>query len=51
MFTKKSFEEYERLHDEFVARKIREYYEEHPEERKALINGLNKKSEELKKSE
>ena len=51
VFTKKSFEEYERLHDEFVARKIREYYESHPEEREALINGLKKKNEELKTNE
>jgi hypothetical protein len=51
VFTEKSFEEYERLHDEFVSRKIKEYYDAHPEEREALINGLNKKSEELKKSE
>jgi hypothetical protein len=43
VFTEKSFEEFERFHDEFVARKIREYYEAHPEERAALINGLNKK--------
>jgi hypothetical protein len=51
IFTEKSFEEFERFHDEFVARKIREYYEAHPEEREALINGLNKKIEELKKNE
>jgi hypothetical protein len=51
VFTEKSFEEFERFHDEFVARKIREYYDAHPEEREALINGLNKKIEELKKSE
>jgi hypothetical protein len=51
VFTKESFEEFERLHDEFVSRKIKEYYDAHPEEREALINGLNKKVEELKKSE
>jgi hypothetical protein len=51
VFTEKSFEEFERLHDEFVARKIREYYEAHPEERAALINGLNKKIEKVKKNE
>ena len=51
IFTEKSFEEFERIRDEFVARKIREYYELHPEEREASINGLKKKSEELKKSE
>jgi hypothetical protein len=51
VFTEKSFEEIERLHDEFVTRKIREYYEAHPEERAAFIQGLNKKIEELKKNE
>ncbi len=51
VFNEKSFEEFERLHDEFLARKIREYYEAHPEEREALINGLNRKIEEQKKSE
>jgi hypothetical protein len=51
VFAEKSFEEFERLHDEFVSRKIKEYYEAHPEEREALINGLNKKIEEQKKSE
>jgi hypothetical protein len=50
-FSEKSFEEFERLHDEFVARKIREYYEGYPQEREALMHGLNKKSEELKKNE
>ncbi len=42
VFTEKSFEEFERLHDEFVARRIREYYDAHPEEREALLNDLNK---------
>jgi hypothetical protein len=51
VFTEKSFEEFERFHDEFVARKTREYYEAHPEERATLINGLNKKTEEVKKDE
>jgi hypothetical protein len=51
VFTEKSFEEFERFHDEFVARKIREYYEAHPGEREALINDLNKKIEKAKKSE
>jgi hypothetical protein len=50
VFTEKSFEEFERLHDEFVSQKIKEYYDAHPEEREALINGLNKKIEELKKN-
>jgi hypothetical protein len=51
IFTEKSFEEFERFHDEFVASKIREYYEAHPEEREVLIHGLNKKIEEVKKNE
>lgn len=51
VFTEKSFEEFERFHDEFVAGKIREYFEAHPEEQAALISGLNKKIEEAKKSE
>ena len=51
VFTEKSFEEFERFRDEFTARKIREYYEAHPEERAALINGLNKKMEEKKRNE
>ena len=48
VFTEKSFEEIERLHDEFVVRKIREYYEVHPLEREALLNGLNKNEKEGK---
>ena len=40
VFTEKSFEEFERLHDEFVSRKIKEYYDAHPEEREALIGSL-----------
>jgi hypothetical protein len=51
VFTEKSFEEIERLHDEFVARKIREYFEAHPEKRTALINSSNKEMGEAKKSE
>jgi hypothetical protein len=51
VFTEKSFEMFERLHDEFVSRKIKEYYDAHPEERQALVKGLNKKIGELKKSE
>jgi hypothetical protein len=51
VFTEKSFEEFEGFHDEFISRKIREYYEEHPEEREALINGLNKKMEEKNRDE
>jgi hypothetical protein len=51
VFTEKSFEEFERLHDEFTARKIREYFEAHPEERTALTNSLNKELGAEKKSE
>ena len=51
IFSEKSFEEFERFHDEFIARKIREYYEAHPEERETLIHGLTKKKEELKNNE
>jgi hypothetical protein len=51
VFTENSFEEFERLHDEFIARKIREYFEAHPEERTALINSSNKEMETAKKSE
>jgi hypothetical protein len=46
VFTEKSFEEFEGFHDEYISRKIRMYYEEHPEEREALIKGLDKKMEE-----
>jgi hypothetical protein len=45
VFTEKSFEEFERLHDEFLARKVKEYYDAHPEEWTALINGSNKQIE------
>jgi hypothetical protein len=48
VFTEKSFEEIERLHDEFIAKKIGEYYDAHPVERAALINGSDKKLEEVK---
>jgi hypothetical protein len=42
VFTEKSFEEFEGFHDEFIARKIREYFEAHPEESTALNNNSNK---------
>jgi hypothetical protein len=51
VFTEKSYEAVEEEYDTHIARKIREYYEAHPGEREALINGLNRKIEELKKSE
>jgi hypothetical protein len=51
VFTEKSFEEFERLHDEFIAGKIREYYEAHPTEREALISSSNKKIEDEQKNE
>lgn len=50
VFTEKSFEKYETLHDELLASKIREYYEAHPEERTALINSSNEQVE-AKKNE
>ena len=48
VFTEKSYEDVEEEYDLCIARKIREYYDAHPGEREALINGLNKKIEELK---
>jgi hypothetical protein len=51
VFSEKSFEEFERLHDEFTARKIREYFEAHPEEQTALINSSDKEMEVVEKSE
>jgi hypothetical protein len=51
IFTEKSFKAYEAEIDRRWSLKVKEYYDAHPEEREALINGLNKKSEELKKSE
>ena len=51
VFSEKSFEEFERLHDEFTARKIREYFEAHPEEQTALINSSDKEMEAAEKSE
>jgi hypothetical protein len=50
VFTKESFEEFERLRDELVARKIKEYYDAHPVERETLINSTNKEIE-AKKNE
>ncbi len=47
VFTEKSFEEIERLHDEMVTPKIREYFEAHQEEQESLI----RKIKEGKKSE
>ncbi len=46
VFTEKSYEKYERLHDELLASKIREYYEAHPEEKKAIIQNMKKVEEE-----
>jgi len=51
VFTEKSFEKFERLQDEFLASKIKEYYDAHPMERDALINSSNKLLEAAKKSE
>ena len=50
VFTEKSFEELERLHDELTAQRIREYFEAHPEEQNALIESLNREMEASKKS-
>jgi hypothetical protein len=47
VFTLESFEVFERLRDEVLASKIKEYYDAHPEQREALI----KKIKEVKKSE
>jgi hypothetical protein len=46
VFSEKSFEEFERLHDEFTVRKIREYFEAHPEEREALTRKIKEGKEE-----
>ena len=51
VFTEKSFEEIERVHDEFIVEKIREYYEAHPEERAALIDNSSKEREAENSSE
>jgi hypothetical protein len=51
VFTEKSFEEIERLQDECLSRKIKEYYDTHPLEREALINSSNKKLEDEKSNE
>jgi hypothetical protein len=48
VFTEESFEEIERLHDEYTASKIAEYFDAHPEEREALINNSAKKEEATK---
>jgi hypothetical protein len=51
VFTEKSFEEIERLQDECLSRKIKEYYDMHPMEREALINSSNKKLGDEKSNE
>jgi hypothetical protein len=51
VFSEKSFEEFERLHDEFLARKMKEYYDAHPLEREALFHGLSKNVKEKEKNE
>ena len=51
VFTTQSFDEYERLRDELVGRRIKEYYDTHPTEREALINSTNKEMGAAKKSE
>ena len=42
VFTDKSYEAVEAQYDIHLAQKIREYYDAHPVEREALINGLGK---------
>lgn len=51
VFTEKSFEEYERIHDEFMASRIKEYFDAHPEEKPPLPSGLSKKQQEVLQSE
>ncbi len=51
VFSEKSYEEIERLQDEFLASKIKEYYDAHPAERDALINSSKKILEAKKNSE
>jgi uncharacterized protein (DUF2225 family) len=51
VFTDKSFEEIERLQDEFLARRIKEYYDAHPMEREALTSSSNKEMETTNKNE
>jgi hypothetical protein len=51
VFTEKSFEEIERVHDKFIVEKIKEHYEAHPEERSALIDNSSKEKEAESSSE
>jgi len=51
VFSEDSFKEIERLHDELLASKIKEYYDLHPEKRFELINSSNKALEAEKKNE
>jgi hypothetical protein len=44
VFTEKSYEAVEEEYDLHIARKIREYYEAHPGEREALINGFKQEN-------
>jgi hypothetical protein len=46
VFTLESFKVFERLRDEVVARKIKEFYDAHPEEREALTNKIKEGKEE-----
>jgi hypothetical protein len=50
VFTEKSFEDFEAEIDRRWSLEVKKYYDAHPEEREALVNGLNKKIEELKKN-
>jgi hypothetical protein len=44
VFTEKSFEKTQRLHDEYITQKIIDYYKEHPEEREALSQRVNQEN-------
>jgi hypothetical protein len=39
VFSEESFGEFERLYDEVLASKIKEYFDAHPTEREAWIDG------------
>ena len=49
VFTEKSFEEFEAEVDRRWSLEVKKYYNAHPEEREALIKGLDKKLEGIKK--
>ena len=51
VFTEKSFEEFEAEIERRWSLELKKYYDAHPKEREALIKGLDKTLEELKKNE